>query len=91
MNTVSKLYSHSFSCEVVCNGFNLLFLHELAEAAEYKEEVVAQRGVWRCAICTYDNDESMHVCDICGVIRHPVPGGNITVSKNTGTVSSFLQ
>ncbi|XP_018471518.1 uncharacterized protein LOC108842953 isoform X2 [Raphanus sativus] len=53
------------------------------EAAEYKEEVVAQRGVWRCAICTYDNDESMHVCDICGVIRHPVPGGNITVSKNT--------
>lgn len=53
------------------------------EAAEYKEEVVAQRGVWRCAICTYDNDESMHVCDICGVIRHPVPGGNITVTKNS--------
>ncbi|KAF3542092.1 hypothetical protein F2Q69_00018669, partial [Brassica cretica] len=60
------------------------------EADEPKEEeVIAQRGLWRCAICTYDNDESMHVCDICGVIRHPVPGGNKTISNSTGTVSLF--
>lgn len=66
--------------------------HKLAEAAEPKEQVViAKRGLWRCAICTYDNDESMHVCDICGVIHYPVPGGNKTISNNTGTVSSILQ
>lgn len=62
--------------------------HKLAEADEPEEEVViAKRGLWRCAICTYDNDESMHVCDICGVIRHPVPGGNKTINNNTGTLS----
>ncbi|KAF8085811.1 hypothetical protein N665_0646s0014 [Sinapis alba] len=53
------------------------------EAAEAEEEVIAQKGLWRCAICTYDNDESMHVCDICGVIRQPVPGGNQTINTNT--------
>lgn len=25
--------------------------------------------VWSCSICTYDNDETMSFCDICGVIR----------------------
>ncbi|XP_034899547.1 uncharacterized protein [Populus alba] len=30
--------------------------------------------VWSCPICTYDNDESMTACDICGVIRSSVPG-----------------
>ncbi|CAN6838938.1 unnamed protein product [Brassica oleracea] len=55
--------------------------HEADEPKE--EEVIAKRGLWRCAICTYDNDESMHVCDICGVIRHPVPGGNKTISNST--------
>ncbi|CAH2073209.1 unnamed protein product [Thlaspi arvense] len=52
------------------------------EAAEPKEEEIAQKGLWRCAICTYDNDESMFVCDICGVLRHPV-AGNQTVNSNT--------
>uniref|UniRef100_A0A1J3FNN5 HBS1-like protein n=1 Tax=Noccaea caerulescens TaxID=107243 RepID=A0A1J3FNN5_NOCCA len=51
------------------------------EAAEPKEEI-AQQGVWRCAICTYDNDESMFVCDICGVLRHPV-ARNQTINQNT--------
>ncbi|XP_024012446.1 HBS1-like protein isoform X1 [Eutrema salsugineum] len=51
------------------------------EAAEPKEEV-AQQGLWRCAICTYDNDESMFVCDICGVLRHP-SAGNQTINNNT--------
>ncbi|XP_078436941.1 translation elongation factor EF1A/initiation factor IF2gamma family protein isoform X2 [Wolffia australiana] len=26
-------------------------------------------NIWRCPICTYDNDESLSYCDICGVIR----------------------
>ncbi|KAK9269633.1 hypothetical protein L1049_001410 [Liquidambar formosana] len=28
--------------------------------------------LWRCSICTYDNDESMFSCDICGVLRNPL-------------------
>nr|UUY86291.1 elongation factor 1-alpha [Aglaonema commutatum] len=30
---------------------------------------VKKSGLWRCSICTYDNDESLSFCDICGVIR----------------------
>ncbi|CAA6657939.1 unnamed protein product [Spirodela intermedia] len=26
-------------------------------------------GVWRCPICTFDNDENLPFCEICGVIR----------------------
>ncbi|KAL8057356.1 hypothetical protein ABFS82_04G180300 [Erythranthe guttata] len=29
-------------------------------------------GVWRCPICTYDNEDSMSACDICGVLRNPL-------------------
>ncbi|XP_062078801.1 uncharacterized protein LOC133783260 isoform X3 [Humulus lupulus] len=30
-------------------------------------------GIWSCSICTYDNEESMSACDICGVLRNPLP------------------
>uniref|UniRef100_A0A1D1ZDB6 HBS1-like protein n=1 Tax=Anthurium amnicola TaxID=1678845 RepID=A0A1D1ZDB6_9ARAE len=30
---------------------------------------VKEPGLWRCSICTYDNDASLSSCDICGVIR----------------------
>ncbi|CAI8618747.1 unnamed protein product [Vicia faba] len=36
-----------------------------------KQETI-RPGVWQCPICTYDNDESMTSCDICGVVRHPL-------------------
>ncbi|XP_051116979.1 uncharacterized protein LOC127241802 isoform X2 [Andrographis paniculata] len=29
-------------------------------------------GIWRCPICTYDNEDSMSACDICGVLRNPL-------------------
>nr|XP_016466068.1 PREDICTED: HBS1-like protein isoform X2 [Nicotiana tabacum] len=29
-------------------------------------------GVWRCPICTFDNEDTMNACDICGVLRHPL-------------------
>ncbi|KAL9676111.1 hypothetical protein QQ045_004324 [Rhodiola kirilowii] len=32
----------------------------------------AQRQMWRCLICTYDNEEGMNYCDICGCLRYPV-------------------
>ncbi|MED6213405.1 hypothetical protein PIB30_093004, partial [Stylosanthes scabra] len=39
------------------------------EVPETKQETTRPPGVWQCTICTYDNDESMTSCDICGVIR----------------------
>ncbi|KAG2335088.1 hypothetical protein Bca52824_006268 [Brassica carinata] len=57
------------------------------EADEPKEVEIEQQGIWRCAICTYDNDERMLVCEICGVIRHPVAGGgNQTVNNITASM-----
>ncbi|GMG99284.1 hypothetical protein Nepgr_001124 [Nepenthes gracilis] len=39
-------------------------------------------GLWRCSICTYDNDESMSCCDICGVFRVP-PSNSGNTDKET--------
>ncbi|XP_070027501.1 uncharacterized protein [Nicotiana sylvestris] len=36
-----------------------------------KQELV-NAGVWRCPICTFDNEDTMNACDICGVLRHPL-------------------
>ncbi|KAF2283542.1 hypothetical protein GH714_011923 [Hevea brasiliensis] len=52
------------------------------EAREPKQELT-RRGQWSCAICTYDNDENMSACDICGVIRNPTEGNYINSDKRT--------
>ena len=44
-------------------------------------------GVWRCSICTYDNDETMSYCDICGVLRYPPSNTGINYEQKTGTAS----
>lgn len=45
---------------------------ENGEAAAVNEETTKVKpGLWRCSICTYDNDDSMTYCDICGVLRYP--------------------
>ncbi|CAI9300068.1 unnamed protein product [Lactuca saligna] len=49
-----------------------------------KEEIVYQ-NVWRCPICTYDNDEYMSSCDICGVLRNP-----LIKSSNNGQSSTVV-
>ncbi|GMJ15809.1 Super Killer 7, Hsp70 subfamily B Suppressor 1 [Hibiscus trionum] len=36
------------------------------------EQQTIKHRVWRCSICTYDNDETMSSCDICGVLRGPL-------------------
>ncbi|XP_057812350.1 uncharacterized protein LOC131026496 isoform X5 [Salvia miltiorrhiza] len=38
---------------------------------------VSETKVWRCPICTYDNEDSMSACDICGVLRNPLVKSNI--------------
>ncbi|KAG9439125.1 hypothetical protein H6P81_019290 [Aristolochia fimbriata] len=35
----------------------------------HSAKAVSKPGVWRCSICTYDNDENLASCDICGAIR----------------------
>ncbi|KAL8530126.1 hypothetical protein ACS0TY_007273 [Phlomoides rotata] len=41
-----------------------------AETMPKKE--ASKTGVWRCPICTYDNEDNMSACDICGVLRNPL-------------------
>ncbi|KAK8641181.1 hypothetical protein V6N13_010606 [Hibiscus sabdariffa] len=38
---------------------------------EPSEQDTIRHGVWRCSICTYDNDNTMSLCDVCGVLRNP--------------------
>eukprot|EP00258_Populus_trichocarpa_P044241 XP_024460260.1 HBS1-like protein isoform X4 [Populus trichocarpa] len=50
-------------------------VEDQVEAPEPKKKTSSDKvRVWSCPICTYDNDESMSACDICGVIRSSVPG-----------------
>ncbi|KAI3412915.1 uncharacterized protein J3R85_016738 [Psidium guajava] len=42
-------------------------------------------GIWRCSICTYDNDQSMIACDICGVLRNPLPSSGISNGNDLKT------
>lgn len=45
----------------------------IGKAAETMPKKEASKtGVWRCPICTYDNEDSMSACDICGVLRNPL-------------------
>ncbi|KAK1551184.1 hypothetical protein Q3G72_031599 [Acer saccharum] len=57
-------------------------VEEHGKVPEYKEETVNSR-LWSCSICTYDNDEGMSVCDICGVIRNPLV--NVSSNSNNNT------
>lgn len=33
------------------------------------KETARKPIVWSCSICTFDNEESMVVCEICGVFK----------------------
>ncbi|XP_038695829.1 HBS1-like protein isoform X2 [Tripterygium wilfordii] len=44
-------------------------------------------GLWRCSICTYDNEESLYACDICGVLRNPLL--NIDSNGDKGSVNDI--
>ncbi|KAL3834766.1 hypothetical protein ACJIZ3_009502 [Penstemon smallii] len=47
-----------------------------------KRETV-RTGVWRCPICTYDNEDTMSACEICGVLRNPL----VKISSNSNPVA----
>ncbi|OWM77260.1 hypothetical protein CDL15_Pgr028897 [Punica granatum] len=62
---------------------NIYFLETgKAQPSEPVKETI-KRGTWSCPICTYDNDESMTACDICGVFRNPLPHMNNNHDKKT--------
>lgn len=51
--------------------YDCSFTTGLASDTKGKLEIV-KTGVWRCPICTYDNEDYMSSCDICGVLRNPL-------------------
>ncbi|KAG6706276.1 hypothetical protein I3843_07G209500 [Carya illinoinensis] len=55
-----------------------LDVEENGKLPQSKKETI-NCGIWRCSVCTYDNDESLSACDICGVLRN--------ASINSGTNS----
>ncbi|XP_022850098.1 HBS1-like protein isoform X3 [Olea europaea var. sylvestris] len=42
---------------------------DITHQTKAKQEVI-RTGAWRCPICTYDNEDSMSECDICGALRN---------------------
>ncbi|KZV38853.1 hypothetical protein F511_27068 [Dorcoceras hygrometricum] len=50
-----------------------------------KEEIL-KTGVWRCPVCTYDNEDSFSACDICGVLRNHLVKDN---SKRNASADPF--
>ncbi|CAI9113540.1 OLC1v1014154C1 [Oldenlandia corymbosa var. corymbosa] len=60
----------SYICSVT-----LLVLNPLEHVTKDKLEAI-KTGVWRCPICTFDNDDYMSACDICGVLRNPLVKGS---------------
>ncbi|CAH1429919.1 unnamed protein product [Lactuca virosa] len=59
--------------------------HETAWEAPVTKEEIVQKNVWSCPICTYDNEEYMSSCDICGVLRNP-----LIKSSNNGQSSTVV-
>ncbi|XP_057959943.1 uncharacterized protein LOC131152222 isoform X8 [Malania oleifera] len=57
-------------------------MEENDESPEAIQETT-KPGVWHCAVCTFDNDESMPACEICGVLRNPLV--NISSNNSKGT------
>ncbi|XP_020520171.1 HBS1-like protein isoform X2 [Amborella trichopoda] len=57
--------------------------HDLESNGEAPKEdqSVSKPGYWRCAICTYDNDndDNLTSCDICGAVRIAPVGNSFEV------------
>ncbi|GKV37830.1 hypothetical protein SLEP1_g45805 [Rubroshorea leprosula] len=57
-------------------------VEENVEAPQSHQQTT-KTGVWRCSICTYDNEEGMSACDICGVVRNPSVNNRTENEKRT--------
>ncbi|KAI7979217.1 hypothetical protein LOK49_Contig446G00002 [Camellia lanceoleosa] len=65
-----------------------VLIYGLAEGPETKQENITL-GVWCCSICTFDNEEGMSACNICGVLRTPL--GNACSNGNKNTVDGMCK
>lgn len=65
-------YDYDYEDEVEQNGVP-------AKTMPTKE--ASKTVVWGCPICTYDNEDSMSACDICGVLRNPLVKTNIRIDN----------
>ncbi|XP_022131690.1 HBS1-like protein isoform X3 [Momordica charantia] len=57
-------------------------VEEKGKTHETKEETKGHK-LWRCPICTYDNEDSFSACDICGVLRIPLVNNSNTRDDRT--------
>ncbi|WOG82998.1 hypothetical protein DCAR_0102171 [Daucus carota subsp. sativus] len=48
------------------------------------KHVSIDSAIWRCPICTYDNEDNMPCCDICGVFRNPLVKSGSNSNINSG-------
>lgn len=51
-----------------------------------KQDTVSH-NVWRCPICTFDNEESMCACEICGVLRNPLVKSSSSGQTNSANLN----
>ncbi|KAG8388482.1 hypothetical protein BUALT_Bualt02G0130300 [Buddleja alternifolia] len=61
-------YADEYGYEVEENGI---------AAETTAKQASVKTGVWSCPVCTYDNEDYMSACDICGVLRNPLVKVNI--------------
>lgn len=64
---------------------NIWILFTVTEKTPETKEERKEHKLWRCPICTYDNEDSFSVCDICGVLRNPLVNNRNTPDDGTGT------
>ncbi|KAA8520743.1 hypothetical protein F0562_014985 [Nyssa sinensis] len=81
-------YDEDYAYEDYEEYDNYSDVEEYSEAPGTKQET-DRPGVWRCSICTYDNEETMSACDICGVLRNPLV--NICSNDNKSTVDGMFK
>lgn len=44
--------------------------------------------VWRCSVCTFDNDENLPYCELCGIIRDPSAKSGIKSLEKVDMISN---
>ncbi|XP_059287888.1 uncharacterized protein LOC132041111 isoform X2 [Lycium ferocissimum] len=60
------------------DGYEYAETNGRASETNTKQDLVKETvktGVWRCPICTFDNEDTTNLCDICGVLRNPLIKG----------------
>ncbi|XP_015070217.1 HBS1-like protein isoform X2 [Solanum pennellii] len=63
------------------DGYDCAEEYGVPPETRLKQESV-KSGIWRCPICTFDNEDTMNVCDICGVLRNPLVKKCVSSKEN---------